>query len=90
MVIGVRCEVGNGGEWEEGGGGGGHSLRGAVDCKSYKGEELLDGMVRGRNDEDEGTYDGIAPGQRRESLEMADVEEGVDRRDERADLFHPP
>ena len=88
-MIGVRCEVGKVGEWEDGGGGG-HSLRGEVDCKSYKGEELLDGMVRGRKDEDERTYDGIAPGRRRESLGMADVEEGVDRRNERADLFHRP
>ena len=40
MVIGVRCEVGKGGEWEDGGGGG-HSLRG-VDYRNYKDEGLLD------------------------------------------------
>jgi hypothetical protein len=44
----------------------------------------------GRKDNDERTYDGIAPGRRRESLGMADVEGGVDRRDERVDLFHLP
>jgi hypothetical protein len=47
-------------------------------------------MVRRKKDEDERTYDGIAPGRRHGSLGMADVEEGVDRRDERVDLFHPP
>ena len=44
----------------------------------------------GRKDEDERTYDGIAPGRRHESLGMADVEGGVDRRGETVDLFHPP
>jgi len=46
--------------------------------------------VVGRKDEDERTYDETVPGRRHESLGMADVEGGVDRRGERADLFHPP
>ena len=41
-------------------------------------------------DEDERTYDGIAPRRGRESLGMTDVEGEVDNRDERADSFHPP
>jgi hypothetical protein len=45
--------------------------------------------VVGRKD-NERTYDGIAPGRRRESPGIADVEGEVDRRDERVDLFHPP